>query len=261
MQNEFEKYVRNHLNYKGTMGDNIIQSIGKPINTQSIAPNYDVDASLTPYILEERELRVTQMDIFSRLMMDRIIWIAGPINDAVSTVVQAQLLFLESLEKDKDVTLHLDTPGGSVKSGLSIIDSMENANFDIMTVNTGMCASMGSVMLAAGTKGKRNSLRFSKVMTHQVSHGTQGNVQATRIDQLEAEKYNYVLFQKLAQYSGKTWKEVMDYSKQDRWFTSDEAKGYGLIDEVILKEGTKSMTDLLKGFDEYEKYIKDNMLN
>jgi len=153
--------------------------------------------------------------------------------------------------------LKVYTPGGSVLSGLSIIDSIENASFDITTINTGMCASMGSVLLAAGTKGKRSSLKFSKVMTHQVSHGTQGTIMATRINQLEAEKYNFILFQKLAEYSGKTWQEVLEYSEQDRWFTSDEAKHYGLIDEVILKEGTKSITELLKDFDEYEKYIKE----
>lgn len=238
MQNDFEKYVKKHLNIHGIKGDQIVES------------------SLTPYILEEREMRVTQMDIFSRLMMDRIIWVADGINDMVSSTVQAQLLFMESLDKTRDVSLYIDSPGGSVKAGLSIIDSMENASFDIATVNTGMCASMGSVLLAAGTKGKRSSLRFSKVMMHQVSHGTQGTVSDTRISHEEAEKYNFILFQKLAEYSGKTWQEVLKYSERDRWLTSDEAKNYGLIDEVIIKDGSKSVTELLKGFSEYEKHVK-----
>lgn len=137
---------------------------------------YGPTASLTPYILEERELRVTQMDIFSRMMMDRIIWLAGPVNDRMSTVVQAQLMFLDNLET-KDITLHVDSPGGSVKSGLSIVDVMDYISSDIITINTGMAASMGSILLGAGTKGKRYSLRFSKVMLHQVSTGASGNIQ------------------------------------------------------------------------------------
>lgn len=234
---EYENYVRNHLGHKGLVGDDIVQN------------------SMTPYILEERQLRVTQMDIFSRLMMDRIIWMAGAVDDNMSTIVQAQLLFLESVDKTRDVSLYIDSPGGSVKSGLSIIDSMENASFDIVTINTGMCASMGSVLLAAGTKGKRSSLKYSKVMTHQVSHGTQGNVQGTRISHYEAEKYNFILFKLLGKYTDKNWKEVLEYSIQDRWFNSEEAKNYGLIDEVILKEGSDSMTDIMKGFDEYHEYV------
>ena len=131
---------------------------------------------MTPYILEEREMRVTQMDIFSRLMMDRIIWLAGPVNDRMSTFVQAQLMFLDNLEV-KDITLHIDSPGGSVKSGLSIVDVMNYVSSDIVTINTGMAASMGSILLGAGTKGKRFSLKHSKVMLHQVSSGAYGNIQ------------------------------------------------------------------------------------
>jgi ATP-dependent Clp protease protease subunit len=239
---EFRNYATKHLNIPSAQLDN-------------------VENSLTPYILEERQMRVTQMDIFSRLMMDRIIWIAGPINDSVSTVVQAQLLFLETIDKDKDVTLHLDTPGGSVKSGLSIVDMMDYVNYDIATINTGMCASMGSVLLGAGTKGKRSSLRFSKVMTHKVSHGSQGHIDDTSINQIEAEKYNYILFKLLGKYSGKDYKEVMEVSDRDRWFTSEEAKAFGLIDEIIMPKDTLSMSDLLEGFDDYytEKILKQKL--
>ena len=131
---------------------------------------WDYENSMTPYILEERQLRVTQMDIFSRLMMDRIIWIAGPIREITAQVLQAQLMFLDNQE-EREITLHIDSPGGSVKAGLGIVDVMEYIKCDIRTVNTGMAASMASVLLAAGTKGKRNSLRYSKTMLHQSSGG------------------------------------------------------------------------------------------
>ncbi len=210
---------------------------------------HNFENSLTPYILEEREMRVTQMDIFSRLMRDRILWVAGVVNDQMSTVVQAQLMYLDSVEK-KDITMHIDSPGGSVKSGLSMVDVMNYVKSDICTVNTGMAASMGSVLLSSGAKGKRSSLLFSKVMTHQVSHGTQGNVQDTRINQLEAEKYNYILFKILGQNCGKTYDEVIEFSRRDRWYNSEEALKFGLIDEVI---GDNSMSKMLEGFDEYYK--------
>lgn len=212
----------------------------------------EVEGNMTPYILEEREMRVTQMDIFSRLMRDRILWVAGVVNDQMSTIVQAQLMYLDSVEK-KDITMHIDTGGGSVKSGLSMIDVMKYIGSDIITVNTGMCASMGSVLLSAGTKGKRSSLRFSKVMTHQVSHGTGGNIQDTRISQVEAEKYNYILLKMLGENCGKTYKEVMEFSRRDRWYNSDEALAFGLIDEVIGVDETNNMTKLLEGFDLYYK--------
>ncbi len=208
--------------------------------------------SMTPYILEEREMRVTQMDIFSRLMRDRILWVAGAVDDNMSTIVQAQLMFLDSVEK-KDITMHIDSPGGSVKSGLSMVDVMNYINSDICTINTGMAASMGSVLLSSGTKGKRASLRFSKVMTHQVSHGTQGNIQDTRINQLEAEKYNYILFKILGENCGKSYKEVIEWSRRDRWYNSDEALKFGLIDEIIGIDKSPSVEKLLEGFDEYYK--------
>jgi ATP-dependent Clp protease protease subunit len=140
--------------------------------------HYDIqiENSMTPYILEEREMRVTQMDIFSRLMRERLLWVAGPVNDNMSTIVQAQLMYLDSVEST-DITMHIDSPGGSVKSGLSMVDVMDYIRCDIRTVNTGMAASMGSVLLGAGTKGKRSSLRFSRTMLHQSSGGYEGNIQ------------------------------------------------------------------------------------
>jgi len=209
---------------------------------------------LTPYILEEREMRVTQMDIFSRLMRDRILWVSGPVNQHMSDIIQAQLLFLDSVEK-KDITLYINSPGGSVLCGLGIVDLMNYVSSDVVTTNIGMCASMGSVILSSGTKGKRSSLIYSKVMTHQVSHGTQGNVQDTRINQMEAEKYNYILFKMLADNCGKTIDEVLEFSRRDRWYTSDEAMNFGLIDEVIGTNKNKSITQMLEGFDDY--YTKE----
>ena len=210
------------------------------------------ESSLTPYILEEREMRVTQMDIFSRLMRERILWVSGPVDQHMSDIVQAQLLFLDSVEQ-KDITLYINSPGGSVLCGLGIVDLMNFIKSDVATTNIGMCASMGSVLLSSGTKGKRSSLVYSKVMTHQVSHGTRGNVQDTRIDQMEGEKYNYILFKILAENCGKTFQEVLDFSERDRWYNSEEAKEFGLIDEVIGTNKNKSITNYLDGFDDYYK--------
>jgi ATP-dependent Clp protease protease subunit len=199
---------------------------------------YGPSASLTPYILEERELRVTQMDIFSRLMMDRIIWLAGPVNDRMSTVVQAQLMFLDNLEV-KDVTLHVDTPGGSVKSGLSIVDVMNYVSSDIITVNTGMAASMGSILLGAGTKGKRFTLPNSRVMLHQVSTGASGNIQDIRRSIAEGEKYNVKLFSMLGEFTDKTPEQVLKDAERDFWMDGEEALAYGIVDGIITNKKKK----------------------
>ena len=205
---------------------------------------------MTPYILEEREMRVTQMDIFSRLMRDRILWVAGVVNDNMSTIVQAQLMYLDSVEK-KDITMHVDSPGGSVKSGLSMVDVMRYINSDVATINTGMAASMGSILLSSGTKGKRSSLNFSKVMIHQVSSGASGHVADNRISHMESEKYNFILFKMLAENSGRDFQYVLDAARRDKWLNSQEALDFGFIDEVILTDKTSSITSLLDGFDDY----------
>lgn len=199
---------------------------------------YGPSASLTPYVLEERELRVTQIDIFSRMMMDRIIWLAGPVNDRMSTVVQAQLMFLDELE-EKDITLHIDSPGGSVKSGLSIVDVMNYVNSDISTINTGMAASMGSILLGAGTKGKRFSLQNSRVMLHQVSTGASGNIQDVQLALEEGVKYNNLLFGLLGEYTGKDPKQVMKDADRDLWMSGEEAVAYGLVDKIIQAKPKK----------------------
>ena len=200
--------------------------------------NKQIQSSMTPYILEEREMRVTQMDIFSRLMRDRILWVAGEVNDNMSTVVQAQLMYLDSVDS-RDITMHIDSPGGSVKSGLSMVDVMEYISADIRTVNTGMAASMGSVLLGAGTKGKRSSLRFSRVMLHQSSGGFSGNIQDAKIDMQEWEECNKILFNLLGGYCSKKPEQVMKDATRDFWLNADAAVKYGIIDEVVVKKDIK----------------------
>lgn len=197
--------------------------------------NQQIENSLTPYILEERQLNVTVMDVFSRLMMERIIWVAGPVNDNMSTIVQAQLMFLDSLDNN-DITMHIDTPGGSVKSGLSMVDVMDYINSDIQTINTGMAASMGSILLGAGTKGKRGSLSFSRTMLHQSSGGFRGNIQDAEIDMVEWKKLNKQLFDLLGGYCGKKPEDVMADASRDMWLSADEAVDYGIIDRVVKKK-------------------------
>ena len=194
-----------------------------------------VENSLTPYILEEREMRATQIDIFSRLMRDRILWVAGPVNDNMSTIVQAQLMYLDSAD-NLPITMHIDSPGGSVKSGLSMVDVMQYIKSDIITVNTGMAASVGSVLLGAGTKGKRSSLRFSKTMLHQTSGGAGGNIQDARINFVEWEKVNKILFELLGEFCGKPAEVVEKDSTRDFWLSAQEAVEYGIIDEVISRK-------------------------
>ena len=194
--------------------------------------NQQVENSLTPYILEERQMNVTIMDVFSRLMMERIIWVAGEVNDHMSTIVQAQLMFLDSLD-NLDITMHIDSPGGSVKSGLSMVDVMDYINSDIATVNTGMAASMGSVLLGAGTKGKRSSLRFSTTMLHQSSGGFSGNIQDAEIDWAEWQKVNDILFKLLGGYCGKTAEQVKKDATRDFWLDAEAAVKYGIIDKIV----------------------------
>lgn len=191
-----------------------------------------IESSMTPYILEEREMRATQIDIFSRLMRDRIIWVAGGVDDRMSTIVQAQLMYLDNTEKT-DITMHIDSPGGSVKSGLSMVDVMNYISCDIRTVNTGMAASMGSILLGAGTKGKRSSLRFSRTMLHQSSGGFGGNIQDAEISMKEWQRLNDILFNLLGEYCGKDAEQVKQDASRDLWLNSDEALNYGIIDEIV----------------------------
>lgn len=215
-----------------------------------------VEASRTPYILEEREMRMTQMDVFSRLLMDRQLFITGPVDQTMADVTQAQLLFLESLDPNRDITMLISSPGGSVLAGLSIIDTMNYIKPDVATINLGLAASMGSCLLSSGTKGKRSSLISSRVMLHHVSSGTQGVIDDQRVSLMESEKYNYLLFQILSKNCGKSFEQVHDDSMRDRWFNSKEALDYGLIDEIIGLEKSPGIDNLMEGFDKYyDKYV------
>jgi ATP-dependent Clp protease protease subunit len=194
-----------------------------------------IENSLTPYILEERQMNVTVMDVFSRLMMERIIWVAGEVNDHMSTIVQAQLMFLDSLDYN-DITMHIDSPGGSVKSGLSMVNVMEYIKSDIRTICTGMAASMGSVLLGAGTKGKRGALEDSEIMLHQSSGGAVGNIQDAEITMKWWKKKNDRLFELLGNYCGKPAEEVMRDATRDFWLSAEDGVKYGIIDEIVRKK-------------------------
>ena len=232
LTDDFREYAIKH------MGISSLQFHYWEQTQDAIYSNIQVQSSLTPYILEEREMRVTQMDIFSRMMLDRIIWLSGPVNDRMSTVAQAQLLFLDNLGVD-DITLYVDSPGGSVKSGLSIVDAMNYITSDVKTLNTGMAASMGSILLGAGTKGKRYSLAHSRVMLHQVSTGASGNLQDIRVSIAEGEKYNTELFKLLGQYTNKDPEQVLADTKRDLWLNAEEALAYGIIDDIMINKPTK----------------------
>lgn len=224
------------MSYKN-YGDFGLFAKDKGISSLSL-DNYKkrIESNLTPYILEERQLNVTQIDVFSRLLMERIIWVAGPVNDYMSTIVQAQLMFLDSVDGN-DITMHIDSPGGSVKSGLSMVDVMDYIHSDIRTINTGMAASMGSILLGAGTKGKRSSLRFSRTMLHQSSGGFEGNIQDAEISMREWEKINNILFELLGGYCGKTAEQVKQDASRDFWLSAQEALDYGIIDEIVTRKG------------------------
>jgi len=227
---EFQNYAMNHLGVTGMQFyamDNLQQQMYSNV---MVPMNYQ-----TPYIIEEREMRVTQMDIFSRLMMDRILYLSGVVHDQMSSIVSTQLLFLNSLDTDLDITIYIDSPGGSVKSGLTIVDTMGMINCDVKTINTGMAASMGSILLGAGTKGKRAALENSRVMLHQLSHGVQGNIQDTKISMTQAEIYNEKLFKLLGEYTNKDPEVVLADATRDNWLDAEQALAYGIIDEVLVK--------------------------
>lgn len=195
---------------------------------ESVSPQ----ASMTPYVLEERQMNVTQIDVFSRLMLERIIWVAGEVNDHMSTIVQAQLMFLDSLDNNT-ITMHIDSPGGSVKSGLSMVNVMKYIKSKIRTINTGMAASMGSVLLGAGSKGMRAALEDSETMLHQSSGGAVGNIQDAQITMEQWVKKNDRLFYLLGTFCGKDPEIVKADASRDLWLDADAAKEYGIIDEVI----------------------------
>ncbi len=220
MKNEFEKYAMGHLG---------ISSL-KLHNFQSIAQGY-----VSPTIIEERQLNVATMDVFSRLMMDRIIFLGAPIYDDAANIIQAQMLFLESVDPDKDIQIYINSPGGSVSAGLGIYDTMQLVAPDVATICTGMAASMGAVLLAAGAAGKRSALLHSRVMIHQPLGGTQGQASDIEITAREILRTKRELYDILSLHTGQTIKKIERDADRDYWLSAEEAKAYGLIDEVLTK--------------------------
>jgi ATP-dependent Clp protease protease subunit len=218
--NDFRKYARSNRN---------ISSLNLSRYT-SISSNY-----ISPTIIEERQLNVASMDVFSRLMMDRIIFLGLPIDDYVANIIQAQLLYLDSTDPGKDIQLYFNSPGGSVYAGLGIYDTMQYISADIATICTGMAASMGAILLIAGTKGKRSALKHSRIMIHQPMGGAEGNASDIEITAREILKLKKELYEIIALHSGNSIEKVEKDADRDYWMTSQEAKEYGMIDEILHK--------------------------
>ena len=220
MKNEFEKYATGHLG---------ISSL-KLHRYDSVVRDY-----VSPTIIEERQLNVATMDVFSRLMMDRIIFLGAPIYDDAANIIQAQLLFLESVDSDKDIQIYINSPGGSVSAGLGIYDTMQLIGPDVATICTGLAASMGAVLLAAGAAGKRSALPHSRIMIHQPLGGTQGQASDIEITAREIMRTKKELYEILSHHSGATVRKIERDADRDYWMTAEEARNYGLIDEVLTK--------------------------
>ena len=214
-------------------GREFVQYATKHRGINSLYVDRHIQSSLTPYIIEERQLNVAQMDVFSRLMMDRIIFLGTGINDQVANIVQAQLLFLESVDNKKDIQIYLNSPGGSVYAGLGIYDTMQLVAPDVATICTGMAASMGAVLLCAGAAGKRSALTHSRVMIHQPMGGAEGQASDIEITAREIQKLKKELYEIIAKHSGQEYDKVWADSDRDYWMVAQEAKAYGMVDEVL----------------------------
>ena len=225
-KNDFYKYATGHLN----MNSQAMDDYGK------LSSSY-----ISPTIIEERRMNIATMDVFSRLMMDRIIFLGLPIDDYVANVIQAQLLYLESSDPEKDIQIYFNTPGGSVHAGLGIYDTMQYIGSDVATICTGMAASMGAVLLAAGTPNKRTALQHSRVMIHQPMGGAQGQAADIEITAKEIVKLRTELYNIIAKHSGNTLKKVEKDSDRDYWMTAKEALDYGMIDEILSRKDNQKV--------------------
>lgn len=219
--NDFKKYATKHLGMNSMVLDDVIKS---------------QTGYLNPYILEERQLNVTQLDVFSRLMMDRIIFLGTEINDYTANTLQAQLLYLDSVDNTKDISIYINSPGGSVYAGLGIYDTMQFINSDVATICTGMAASMAAVLLVAGQEGKRSALTHSRVMIHQPMGGAQGQASDIEITAREIAKLKKELYTIISEHSHTEFDKVWADSDRDYWMTALEAKEYGMIDEVLSRK-------------------------
>ena len=212
-------------------------AVSNGMNSMHVENAMNASASyISPSILEERQLNVTQMDVFSRLMMDRIIFLGTEVNDYTANVIQAQLLYLDSVDSDRDISIYLNTPGGSVYAGLGIYDTMQFINSDVATICTGMAASMAAVLLVAGKEGKRSALTHSRVMIHQPMGGAQGQASDIEITAREIAKLKKELYNIIAEHSHTEFDKVWADSDRDYWMTAQEAKEYGMIDEVLCRK-------------------------
>ena len=221
MMNDFQKYATKHLGMNSMVLDDVIKAQAGYLN---------------PYILEERQLNVTQLDVFSRLMMDRIIFLGTEVNDYTANVLQAQMLYLDSVDSAKDISIYINSPGGSVYAGLGIYDTMQFINSDVQTICTGMAASMAAVLLVAGKEGKRSALPHSRIMIHQPMGGAQGQASDIEITAREIQKLKKELYTIISDHSHQPFDKVWADSDRDYWMTAEEAKEYGMVDEVLVRK-------------------------
>ena len=221
MVNDFQKYATKHLGINSMVLDDVVKAQAGYLN---------------PYILEERQLNVTQLDVFSRLMMDRIIFLGTEVNDYTANVLQAQMLYLDSVDNSKDISIYINSPGGSVSAGLGIYDTMQFVNCDVQTICTGMAASMAAVLLVAGKEGKRSALPHSRVMIHQPLGGAQGQASDIEITAREIQKLKKELYTIISDHSHQPFDKVWADSDRDYWMTAAEAKEYGMVDEVLVRK-------------------------
>ncbi len=221
MINDFRKYATKHLGMNSMVLDDVMKAQAGYLN---------------PYILEERQLNVTQLDVFSRLMMDRIIFLGTEVNDYTANVLQAQMLYLDSVDNTKDISIYINSPGGSVYAGLGIYDTMQFINSDVQTICTGMAASMAAVLLVAGKEGKRSALPHSRIMIHQPMGGAQGQASDIEITAREIQKLKKELYTIISDHSHQPFDKVWADSDRDYWMTAEEAKEYGMVDEVLARK-------------------------
>ena len=222
MLEDFRKYATKHLGMNSMILDDVVKSQAGYLN---------------PYILEERQLNVTQLDVFSRLMMDRIMFLGTEVNDYTANVLQAQMLYLDSVDSAKDISIYINSPGGSVYAGLGIYDTMQFINSDVRTICTGMAASMAAVLLVAGKEGKRSALPHSRIMIHQPMGGAQGQASDIEITAREIQKLKKELYTIISDHSHQPFDKVWADSDRDYWMTAEEAKEYGMVDEVLARKG------------------------
>lgn len=229
--NDFRRYATGHLGMNGMVLDDVMRAQAHYLN---------------PYILEERQLNVTQMDVFSRLMMERIIFLGTQVDDYSANTIQAQLLYLDSVDPGKDISIYINSPGGSVTAGLGIYDTMQFISSDVATLCTGMAASMAAVLLVAGKEGKRSALKHSRVMIHQPLGGVQGQASDIEIEAREIQKFKKELYNIISEHSHQPFDKVWNDSDRNYWMTSEEAKEYGMIDEVLMRKPVNNASEEVK---------------